>query len=131
MPNVRRRLFTATAWGLLAIALGPDLWKWFAHDADPRTSFGRWAVILHRDDEVVIRTSHGALWKFNYALVRYAGVVFFSCWLLSLIAAHLSEQGKERRNSCGLCRHCGYDLTGNTSGVCPECGTRTTTEVKA
>lgn len=21
------------------------------------------------------------------------------------------------------CRHCGYDLTGNTSGVCPECGT--------
>ncbi len=23
----------------------------------------------------------------------------------------------------GLCRHCGYDLTGNTSGRCPECGT--------
>ena len=22
-----------------------------------------------------------------------------------------------------LCGHCGYDLTGNTSGVCPECGT--------
>lgn len=22
----------------------------------------------------------------------------------------------------GLCRHCGYDLTGNTSGICPECG---------
>ena len=21
-----------------------------------------------------------------------------------------------------LCRNCGYDLTGNTSGVCPECG---------
>jgi len=23
----------------------------------------------------------------------------------------------------GLCRSCGYDLTGNASGVCPECGT--------
>jgi hypothetical protein len=22
----------------------------------------------------------------------------------------------------GCCRHCGYDLTGNVSGVCPECG---------
>ena len=24
----------------------------------------------------------------------------------------------------GLCLKCGYDLTGNTSGVCPECGTK-------
>lgn len=23
----------------------------------------------------------------------------------------------------GRCRHCGYNLTGNVSGVCPECGT--------
>ena len=23
----------------------------------------------------------------------------------------------------GLCVHCGYNLTGNVSGVCPECGT--------
>lgn len=24
----------------------------------------------------------------------------------------------------GRCGRCGYDLTGNASGVCPECGTR-------
>ena len=27
----------------------------------------------------------------------------------------------------GCCRSCGYDLTGNTSGVCPECGREVTT----
>ena len=26
-----------------------------------------------------------------------------------------------RRRKRGLCLHCGYNLTGNTSGVCPEC----------
>ncbi len=25
----------------------------------------------------------------------------------------------------GRCQQCGYDLTGNESGVCPECGTKT------
>ena len=24
----------------------------------------------------------------------------------------------------GLCSACGYNLTGNTSGICPECGTK-------
>ena len=28
-----------------------------------------------------------------------------------------------RRNKQGRCSTCGYNLTGNTSGVCPECGT--------
>ena len=28
----------------------------------------------------------------------------------------------DRRNKIGVCDKCGYDLTGNVSGVCPECG---------
>lgn len=31
----------------------------------------------------------------------------------------LSRRRHARR---GLCRRCGYDLTGNNSGICPECG---------
>jgi hypothetical protein len=31
-----------------------------------------------------------------------------------------------RRLRRGNCLRCGYDLTGNTSGLCPECGTRVT-----
>jgi hypothetical protein len=26
------------------------------------------------------------------------------------------------RRKHGLCPHCGYNLTGNTTGICPECG---------
>lgn len=30
-----------------------------------------------------------------------------------------------RRRKRGLCTQCAYDLTGNLSGICPECGTPT------
>jgi len=30
---------------------------------------------------------------------------------------------RRRRRRQGLCMNCAYDLTGNISGVCPECGT--------
>ncbi|MCK4659079.1 MAG: hypothetical protein KAV82_06110 [Phycisphaerae bacterium] len=29
----------------------------------------------------------------------------------------------ERRRRPGFCWRCGYNLTGNVSGICPECGT--------
>ena len=32
----------------------------------------------------------------------------------------LKRRGSQRR--AGLCPTCGYDLRGNVSGVCPECG---------
>ena len=40
-------------------------------------------------------------------------------------------RGRRRRRyrrRHGLCIECGYDLTGNTSGVCPECAEPTSTE---
>lgn len=38
------------------------------------------------------------------------GVIAFAAWRRS------------RGHAPGCCRMCGYDLTGNISGVCPECG---------
>lgn len=32
---------------------------------------------------------------------------------------------RQRRRRRGECIGCGYDLTGNESGVCPECGSKT------
>jgi len=39
----------------------------------------------------------------------------------------LQEEKREARCRSGLCADCGYDLTGNTTGRCPECGAPTQT----
>lgn len=50
----------------------------------------------------------------------------FACPMLgavigSIIARRI--EGARRRRECDpICPHCGYNLTGNTSGRCPECG---------
>ena len=38
---------------------------------------------------------------------------------------------RDRRRQPGLCVKCGYDLRGNASGVCPECGSEALRESKA
>ena len=39
-------------------------------------------------------------------------------------APHWADHRRRKRRSAGLlCLSCGYNLTGNTSGTCPECGT--------
>lgn len=52
-------------------------------------------------------------------------------WFLSLTLAALPfawgrkswrRRVSRSRQILGSCLHCGYSLTGNTSGVCPECG---------
>jgi hypothetical protein len=42
--------------------------------------------------------------------------------IIGLATAFLLYRDR-RRIRPGCCRSCGYDLTGNVSGICPECGT--------
>jgi len=50
-------------------------------------------------------------------------------WMIAAACAILPAWGlvrwtrRARRRAVGLCRTCGYSLTGNASDVCPECGT--------
>lgn len=43
---------------------------------------------------------------------------FFVPWLVLFVTTR-------KRIPPGHCKRCGYNLTGNTSGTCPECGTTT------
>jgi len=49
-------------------------------------------------------------------------------WLppaIGLLAAAVSDRDRQRRMprpAGDRCARCGYDLTGNVSGTCPECG---------
>jgi hypothetical protein len=44
--------------------------------------------------------------------------------IILLAAATAFLWYRDRPTPRSHCRQCGYDLTGNESGVCPECGTR-------
>lgn len=51
----------------------------------------------------------------------------FAFVLVALVLLHLLKRmRRERRIRQGLCEACGYNLTSNTSGTCPECGTAIT-----
>ncbi len=54
------------------------------------------------------------LWVIACLLAAYPAVTF--------IRGPLRRRHRRKR---GLCAGCGYDLTGNVSGVCPECGCAT------
>jgi hypothetical protein len=51
---------------------------------------------------------------------------WFLCLLLALYpiwwTKWMAEQLKRKRLEAGECLTCGYNLTGNVSGICPECG---------
>jgi len=63
------------------------------------------------------------LWSFVAVgiVALQVGVVLWDC--RRRVRLRLREMLSKRGSM--LCGACGYDLTGNTSGICPECGTRT------
>ena len=69
-----------------------------------------------------------ALVRFDLNYVGTWRVWVFPQWPLVLAAALPPAVGAFRRRRrarvpINACRTCGYDLTANVSGVCPECGT--------
>ena len=42
--------------------------------------------------------------------------------LTAAASALVARARVARRSRAGACKPCGHDLTGNVSGVCPECG---------
>ena len=74
----------------------------------------------------------GAIWMWFLAgfnsfyfpggLGRLLYVLSFAFLSASCLSLWLLRPRKRLRH--GECPRCGYDLTGNTTGMCPECGAR-------
>ena len=63
----------------------------------------------------------------NYGDVRYLRCPLWAIFVPAgigplLCFVHNRRAAARLRRDRGLCDRCGYDLTGNVSGVCPECG---------
>jgi hypothetical protein len=57
--------------------------------------------------------------------ITFAVLWFEDRWGPALRGVPRSHAARERDDESVKCDHCGYDLTGNLSGACPECGAPT------
>jgi hypothetical protein len=58
----------------------------------------------------------------NSPLINYVHVCWPSAMLGASMTAALWTLAAARQSPVRLCETCEYELTGNTSGICPECG---------
>jgi hypothetical protein len=60
-------------------------------------------------------------WLHGHFTLHFA--LLIGCANIYLSVLQHRNRRERRRMREGRCRKCGYDLTGNRSGICPECGT--------
>ena len=70
---------------------------------------------------------------------RRQRTLFVPCWFFVAVSVpvpalwtvlYLRSRHRNRRCAAGFCPTCGYNLTANTSAVCPECGNPTSADAK-
>jgi hypothetical protein len=89
-------------------------------DVPPLPSW-RWQSWLRRPQEGNQAYAHP-----QYGQVRgYRFSISAGPLLLSVLVATAFLWWRDRSFGAGHCRNCGYDLSGNESGRCPECGSET------
>ena len=64
-------------------------------------------------------------WRLPHFVSGGVSVLYVPLWLPFLVVAIPSVivWWRSRRARRGHCERCGYNLAGNVSGICPECGT--------
>lgn len=58
-------------------------------------------------------------------LVLMLAAIGAGIYLLSALFLRGPARREELKKAMGYCQSCGYNLYGNVSGICPECGTPT------
>lgn len=83
-------------------------------------SYGYWEVVwpdVHLKWTPIVGTYIGA-----NRTIKTRSVPLWVPWVIVAIPTALLFWLDRRRIPSGYCKKCGYDLTGNVSGICPECG---------
>ena len=100
-----------------------DVYQRQTPNPEPRVdqSFGfRWlAYYPHVYVSTIFAAPH-FFWGIHLSL----GFLFALLGLYPTVAFVRGPLRRRSRSARGRCINCGYDLTGNFSGVCPECGTQ-------
>ena len=98
-----------------------DLWRMAQAQASGQGSFLGISYVARPTQTGPGRRPGGNVGRFLMIAVPLA----YPAALAAAAAAwsRLTRARLARRTRLGACRKCGYDLTGNVSGVCPECGT--------
>ncbi len=89
-----------------------DRWRYGSH--------GYWEVVgpdVHLKWTPIAGTYIG-----SNRTIKTRSVPLWVPWVIVAIPTALLFWLDRRRIPSGYCKKCGYDLTGNVSGVCPECG---------
>lgn len=68
--------------------------------------------------------------QINFYMPRSVTITIPFWFLLLLTSLPIPLLWRRTARLPGHCRKCGYDLTGNESGRCPECGTRSPIELQ-
>jgi len=92
-------------------------------------SIAYWQMQAARQHAAAMRAAKLQVAAAGVPSLRPQWQVIFPVWsvwataAIPVVAPLLKVTAKRRRMQHGVCGHCGYNLHGNTSGICPECGT--------
>ncbi len=77
--------------------------------------------VRHWNPATLRATSRVSLDRFLFDALFWSGLTYCIIFLPLRDRTKRIQNDRRRR---GLCIKCGYNLTGNTTGTCPECGTK-------
>jgi len=133
---MRRRLFAPSVMSLVVfLATAAALIASYAAPIRPWYPSGGNVVHLDQGSASVGSISEATTSAGPYAIsiqITYSPRFSLPLWPVLLVTAVLPvlwmmreyrRRRGRRRTLNGLCAACGYSVTGNTSGTCPECGT--------
>ena len=82
--------------------------------------FVRLSFIDHRRRRLHPTSAPAFILRTTTQVLLWPLVVLFGAYPVTVLLRGPIRRWRRRRQ--GLCPRCGYNLTGNVTGVCPECG---------